>query len=166
MSFAPAFSRFRAQTVLLVGSGSVAAALMLRLAEVGARVRWFSQDVDVAEAIWLSGQPDRIEIAFRAPRVLDFEEAAAVIAVVGEPIASSVSQQARALRRPVAVVGHPELSTFDLDDGDDDGFGDLMPAAGFTASMRAPWRRARGWLAAHLSRAMKVLAVLQISFGA
>src|SRR5215831_5648586 len=113
MAFAPAFSRFGAQTVLLIGSGSVAATLLLRLVEVGARVRWFSQDVDVAEAVWLNGQPDRIEITFRAPRVPDIAEAAAVIVTTGEPTASSISQQARALRRPVAVLGRPDLSTFD-----------------------------------------------------
>ncbi|HLH87540.1 MAG TPA: NAD(P)-dependent oxidoreductase [Xanthobacteraceae bacterium] len=123
---ASAFSFFdvRAKTVLLVGSGAVAAALMLRLLEAGARVRWLSQDVDVAEEIWLGRRPDRIEVAFRAPHARDFAEAAAVIVAASDPLASRVAAQARALDRPVAVAGRPELSTFDIDDPDDGGHGE------------------------------------------
>jgi siroheme synthase (precorrin-2 oxidase/ferrochelatase) len=161
MTSAPGFSRFRQQTVLLVGSGSVAVALMQRLLAAGARVRWLSQDVDVAEEIWLSGRPGRIEIAFRAPRVLDFEEAAAVIATVGEPIASAVAAQARALRRPVAVLGRPELSTFDLDDTDGGGSGDIEQSW-----LGAPLRRVGAWFSDRLASSMTVLASLPRSFGA
>jgi hypothetical protein len=163
MTSAPGFSRFRQQTVLLVGSGAVAVALMQRLIEAGARVRWFSQDMDVAEEIWLSGRPDRIEIAFRAPRLLDVEEAAAVIVTVGEPIASAVAAQARALHRPVAVLGRPELSTFDLDDTDGGDSGDVEPVQSW---LGAPLRRASAWFSDHLSRAMAVLVSLPGSFGA
>jgi NAD(P)-dependent dehydrogenase (short-subunit alcohol dehydrogenase family) len=120
-------SGFGAKTVLLIGAGSVAAALMRRLVEAGARVRWFSRDADVAEEIWLSRRPERIEIALREPRVRDFEEAAAVIAAASEPLASDVAAQARALGRPVAVLGRPELSTFDIDDSDGGGSGDARP---------------------------------------
>jgi hypothetical protein len=163
MTFAPAFSRFRERTVLLVGSGSVAAALLLRLVEVGARVRWFSHDADVAEEIWLSGQPGRIEFALREPRLTDVEEAAAVIAAVGEPLASRVAAQARALGRPVAVLGRPELSTFDLDDTDGGGAGDVAP---WHPSLGGPLRRVGAWLSDHLSRATAVLESLPGSFGA
>ena len=145
MASALAFSDFRAKTVLLVGSGSTAAALMLRLLAAGARVHWLSQDVDVAEEIWLSRRPDRIEVAFREPRARDLEEAAAVIVAASEPLASRIAAQARALGRPVAVPGRPELSTFDIDDSDGGGPGDAQPwqswlgiAARRTASLRSP----------------------------
>jgi hypothetical protein len=163
MAVASALSRFREQTVLLIGSGAAAATLLPRLIEAGVRVRWFPDDADVAEEIWLSGQPARIEFALREPRLLDFEEAAAVIAAVGEPRASRLAAQARALRRPVAVPGRPELSTFDLDDTDGGGTGDVAP---WRFSLGAPLRRAGAWLSDHLSRAMAVLGSLPGSFGA
>ena len=68
MTVAPQFARFSGESVLLVGSGSLAATLMLRLIGAGARVRWFAEDPDVAEEISLSGHPDRIAIALREPR--------------------------------------------------------------------------------------------------
>jgi hypothetical protein len=163
MASASAFSRFRQQTVLLVGSGSVAAALMRRLVEAGARVRWFSQDVDVAEEISLSRQPDRIEIALREPRERDVEAAAAVIVAVGEPLAGKIAAQARALRRPVAVLGRPELSTFDIDDSDGGGSGDAAPWQSWRG---APPRRAGARISDHLWHGMALLASLPDSFGA
>jgi cation diffusion facilitator CzcD-associated flavoprotein CzcO len=163
MAIAPQIARFSGKTVLLVGSGSVAAALMLRLIGAGARVRWFAQDVDVAEEIWLSGHPDRIAIALREPRASDIENAGAVIVTAGESIAARVAAQARALNRPVAVIGRPDLSTFSLDDTDEGGPGDL---AGWRPRPAAPLRRAKAWLSAHLSRAMGVLVELPASFGA
>ncbi len=163
MAFVPHFTRFSGETVLLVGSDSRATALMPRLVAAGASVRWFAQDADVAEEIWLSGRPDRIAIAFREPNASDIEDAAAVIVAVGEPIAGRVSAQARALHRPVAVLGRPDLSTFDLDDTDRDGRGDVAATQPW---LRAPLRRASAWLSAHLSRAMGVLVGLPGSFGA
>jgi Putative NAD(P)-binding len=118
MAFASALARFNGQTVLLVGSDAVAASLVRQLLRAGARVRWFSRDVDVAEELWLTGEPRQIEIAFREPRVLDFEEAAAVIATVGEPIVFRLSEQAREAGCAVAEFGRPELSTFSLDEDD------------------------------------------------
>jgi hypothetical protein len=157
-----AFSRFRTKTVLLVGAGGAAAALVLRLVEGGARVRWLSQDADVAEEIWRSRRPDRIEIGLRAPRALDVAEAAAVIVTAGEPIARRVADEARALGRPVAVLGRPDLSTFDLDDIDDGGSGDVAP---WPPRLGAPLRRATAWLSARLSRATTVLESLPGTFG-
>jgi hypothetical protein len=140
----------------------------MRLLESGARVRWFSQDVDVAEEIWLSGRPDRLEIAFREPRVDEVEEAAAVIATLGGSSAQRLSAQARALNRPVSVIGRPELSTFDLDDSDDgDDSGDPQPchAQPWHRPLSAPIRRAREWLSARVAESMTVLAALPVSFG-
>src|SRR6185436_9173986 len=76
---------------------------------------WFSCDLDVAEELWLSGEPRQIEIAFREPRAIDFEEAAAVIVTLGEPI-FGLSEQARSAGCEVAGLGRPELSTFNLDE--------------------------------------------------
>ena len=163
MAVVPQISRFSGKTVLLAGSGSVAAALMIRLVDAGARVRWFAQDADVAEEIWLSGHPDRIAIALREPRAADFKHAAAVIVTAGDPPAARVAAQARALNCPVAVLGRPDLSTFDLDDTDDNGRGDV---AAWRARSAAPLRRAKAWLSGHLSLAMAVLVELPESFGA
>jgi siroheme synthase (precorrin-2 oxidase/ferrochelatase) len=144
MSFTSSFSLFARQTVLLVGSGPTAAAMLWRLLDAGARVRWFSRNVDCAEEIWLSGMPDQIELAFREPRVLDFEEAAAVIATIGEPLASRVSEQAQAAGCPVNVVGRPDLSTLvlnaDQDTGSDDPDGPETPP-----------RRKNAWLRVQLA---------------
>jgi siroheme synthase (precorrin-2 oxidase/ferrochelatase) len=163
MTVAPQFARFSGESVLLVGSGSLAATLMLRLIGAGARVRWFAQDPDVAEEISLSGHPDRIAIALREPRHADIAPAAAVIVAAGDPLAGRVAAQARALDRPVAVLGRPDLSTFDLDDTDDRGPGDVKA---WQPRLRAPLRRASAWLSGHPSRAMGVLVELPASFGA
>ena len=163
MAFEPDFARFARKSVLLVGSGSVASGLMRRLVGAGARVHWFAQNADVAEDIWQSGRPDRIAIALREPRAADIEHAAAVIVAAGEPIAGRVAAQARALDRSVAVLGRPDLSTFDLDDTDDGGSGD---AAAWHPRLSTPLRRAGAWLSGHLSRAMYVLVDLPSSFGA
>src|SRR6185503_3267683 len=153
MAVVPQIARFSGQSVLLVGSGSLAAALRLRLVDAGARVHWFAQDPDVAEEIWLSARPDRIAVALREPNAADIEHAAAVIVAVGDPIAARVAAQARALNRPVAVLGRPDLSTFDLDDTDDRGSGDVEA---WQPRLSAPLRRAGAWLSGHLSRAMGV----------
>jgi hypothetical protein len=163
MAFVPQVSRFAAETVLLVGSGSLAQSLMLRLVDAGAHVRWFTQDADVAEEIWLSGRPGHIAIALREPSAADIEHADSVIVAVGEPIASRIAAQARALNRPVAVLGRPDLSTLDLDDTDASGPGDGEPSH---LRLGSTWRRASAWLSAHLSRAAGVLALMPASFGA
>ncbi|HEY1544998.1 MAG TPA: NAD(P)-dependent oxidoreductase [Xanthobacteraceae bacterium] len=163
MAFEPDFSRFSRETVLLVGSGAVASGLMRRLVGAGARVHWFAQDADVAEEIWQSGRPDRIAIALREPQASDIADAAAVIIAAGEPVANRVAAQARALDRPVVVLGRPDLSTFDLDDTDGGGPGDI---AAWQARLSTPLRRAGAWLSGHLSRAMGVLVELPASFGA
>ena len=163
MSFASAFRRFSGESVLLVGSDQAATDIMLRLTDAGARVRWFVQGPDVAEEIEISSRPDRIAIALREPSASDIEKAAAVIVAVGEPIAGRVATQARALNRPVTVLGRPDLSTFDLDDTDHGGPGDTQA---WQPRLRTPLRRASAWLSGHLSRAMDVLVGLPESFGA
>jgi siroheme synthase (precorrin-2 oxidase/ferrochelatase) len=159
MTSATAFSRLSAQIVLLIGSDCVAAELVLRLADAGARVRWFSDNLDVAEELWLSGQPAQIEVAFREPHAADFETAAVVIVTTEGPAAACAARRARALRRPVAVLGRPELSTFDLDDMDDD-------VSGGDPTGHHPWQRTSAWLAAQLFRGIKVLAGLPRTFWA
>src|SRR5215469_8632553 len=105
MAFTSSLSRFSGKTVLLIGSNGLATDMMLRLTDAGARVHWFAQGPDVAEELSLAGRPDRIAVALREPGVSDIADAAAVIVAVGEPIAGRVAAQARALNRPVAVIG-------------------------------------------------------------
>ena len=147
MRFASLFCRTEQRAVLLIGSGPLAAATLRRLVDVGARVKWFSQELDVAEEVWLSDRPGRIELTFRAPLALDFEEAAAVIATIGEPLAHRVSEQARAAGCPVSVIGRPDLSTLDLDAGPDSG---SDQADGPGAPPPSPQARLRSWLSACL----------------
>ena len=159
MSFKSSFSLFAQRTVLLVGSGPTAATMLWRLLDAGAHVRWFSRSVDCAEEVWLSGMPDRIELAFRAPCALDFEEAAAVIATLGEPLASRVSEQARAAGCPVNVMGRPDLSTLVLDSERDAGSDDPDEPA-------TPPRRKSAWLRMQLACArLHVRFSLPSSFG-
>jgi hypothetical protein len=150
MTFTSLLSGSARRAVLLVGSGPIAAATMRRLVGAGARVRWFSPDFDVAEEVWLAGQPNRIELAFREPRALDFEEAAAAIAVIGEPLARRVSEQARAAGCPVSVIGRPDLSTLDLDAERDAG---SDQAGGPGSPPASPLARLRARLSVYLSRA-------------
>ena len=70
---------------------------------------------------------------------------------------------AGALGRPVAVLGRPELSSFDLDEGDGGGPGDV---ARWQARLGAPLARASTWLSDRLGRGMRVLGELPGSFGA
>jgi hypothetical protein len=111
MSFAPPSSPLRARKVLLVGSGPLAAAGLRRLLAAGASVRWFSHSLDVAEEIWLQDKADQIEIVFHPLRPSDLARADAIFAAVGEPLATQISEQARAAACPVCIVGRPELST-------------------------------------------------------
>jgi siroheme synthase (precorrin-2 oxidase/ferrochelatase) len=163
MSFTTLFSGPKPRPVLLVGSGPLAAATMRRLVDVGSHVKWFSQNVDAAEEIWLSARPSRIEVTFREPRALDFEEAAAVIATIGEPLAHRVSEQARAAGCPVGVVGRPDLSTLDIE-AEYDVDSDRADGPGSPPS--SPLARLNAWLSAYLSRAMPYLGgSLPRSFG-
>lgn len=166
MTFAPALTRFHARTVLLFGSSAVAASLVRRLVRAGARVRWFSRDVDVAEELWLSGEPSQIEIAFREPRAIDFEEAAAVIATIGEPLVFRLSEQARAAGCAVAVVGRPELSTFNLDearDADRENHALRKPRPRKPRPNATSWHPT-AWLSVHVARARLFLSALVFSF--
>jgi hypothetical protein len=123
MYVASSVSRFGKRTVLLVGSGPLAAVTLRCLIEADARVRWFSQDIDIAEEIWLTTKPHQLEISFREPCALDFAEAAAAFAVMGEPWATRIAKQAQASGCPVSIAGRPDLSTLGLD-------GDDRPCAG------------------------------------
>jgi putative NAD(P)-binding protein len=116
MSVAPSLSRFAKRTVLLVGSGPLAAVTLRCLIDADAHVRWFSQDIDIAEEIWLTARPHQLEISFREPCDLDFADAAAAFAVIGEPWATRIARQAQASGCPVSVAGRPDLTLgFDAD---------------------------------------------------
>src|SRR5262245_59895018 len=104
MKFAPSFWRCTCWKMFLVSLGPLAALTLRRLIEADARVRWFSQDIDVAEEIWLPGRPDQIEICFHEFSASDFEEAAAVVVMLDGPIANQISERARALGCLVAIV--------------------------------------------------------------
>jgi siroheme synthase (precorrin-2 oxidase/ferrochelatase) len=64
MTFANVSSSLNKKRALLIGSSMVAVSLVRRLTRAGARVRWLSRDLDIAEELWLSGEPRQIEIAF------------------------------------------------------------------------------------------------------
>jgi hypothetical protein len=150
MRFASPYSQFATRKVLLVGSGPRAAMTLRQLVDVAAHVRWHSHNLDVldvAEEIWTTGPPGQIEISFREPRALDFEEATAVIATLGEPLARRLSEQARASGCPVSVVGRPDLSTLYLDTDDEPDFGEGDANKQQRASL---WQRTRTWLSSLL----------------
>jgi len=112
MTFQFATDSLAGRAVLLIGTGPAAGAMLRQLTQRGARVRWFSHDVDVAEEIWLEGKPAQIEIAFRELSAADLDQADALVACVGEPLAHKLSHVARERGCPVHVAGRPDLSTF------------------------------------------------------
>jgi len=75
MSFVSTFSHLAGRSVLLTGSGPCAVAALGCLVDARVRVRWLSRNVGCAEDIVLAGEPGQVELMFRAPRALDFEEA-------------------------------------------------------------------------------------------
>jgi hypothetical protein len=75
MSFVSTFSHLAGRSALLIGSGPCAVAAPGCLVDADVRVRGLSRNVRCAEDIVLAGEPGQVELMFRAPRALDFEEA-------------------------------------------------------------------------------------------
>ena len=158
MTFTSAFARFDARLVLLIGSSAAALAMLRRLIRAGARVRWFPCDLDVAEELWLSGEPHQIQIAFREPRAIDFEEAAAVIATIGEPIVFQVSEQARRAGSRSPYWGARRLSTFNVElNVDDNSQRQTLQRPRPNATR---WHHPSMWLSLHTARAKRFLSSL------
>jgi Putative NAD(P)-binding len=148
MGFLPSLSALGGHTVLLVGSGPIAAAALHDLVDAGASVRWFSRSVDVAEDIWLQRKTGLVEITFRELKPSDLIDVFAVVAAVGEPLARCVAEQARAVGCPIHVIGRPDLSTLHLDD--QSGLDDQPGQGGDTVPLLSPLQRAGHWLSAQL----------------
>ena len=99
------------KAIALVGAGAAALGKLRTLRASGARVRWFPLRADVAEeALTLAG-PGRLEISIGDPLKADLSDVAAIVAAVGDDIDAGIVERARALRIPVDVVDHPELSS-------------------------------------------------------
>jgi siroheme synthase (precorrin-2 oxidase/ferrochelatase) len=97
--------------IALVGAGAPALGKLQALRAAGARVRWFPLRVDVAEeALTLAG-PGRLEISIGDPLAADLTDVAGIVAAAGNDLDVRIVERARALRIPVEVIDHPELSS-------------------------------------------------------
>jgi uroporphyrin-III C-methyltransferase/precorrin-2 dehydrogenase/sirohydrochlorin ferrochelatase len=113
MRFLPLFLDVSAGTVALIGAGPAALNKLRLLRAAGADVRWYSQDVDVAEEMLLaSTPPGRLELSLSDPLQANFREFRMVVAATGTPLDDAVAALARAGNVPVNVVDRPELSSF------------------------------------------------------
>jgi uroporphyrin-III C-methyltransferase/precorrin-2 dehydrogenase/sirohydrochlorin ferrochelatase len=112
MRFLPVFLDTAAGVVIVVGSGEPALGKLRLLRAAGAHVRWFSRDVDVAEAMLTLSGPGRLEISFGDPLNVDLSDAVAVVSAAGDALDAQIAARARRHRIPVNVVDRPELSTF------------------------------------------------------
>jgi len=113
MLFLPLFLDVSAGTVALIGAGPAALNKLRLLRAAGADVRWYSQDVDVAEEMLLaSTPPGRLELSLSDPLRANFREFTMVVAATGTPLDDAVAALARAGNVPVNVVDRPELSSF------------------------------------------------------
>jgi uroporphyrin-III C-methyltransferase/precorrin-2 dehydrogenase/sirohydrochlorin ferrochelatase len=113
MRFLPLFLDVSAGTVALIGAGPAALAKLRLLRAAGADVRWYSDEVDVAEEMLLaSAPPGRLELALSDPLQANFRAFRMVVAATGTALDDAVAALARAGNVPVNVVDRPELSTF------------------------------------------------------
>jgi uroporphyrin-III C-methyltransferase/precorrin-2 dehydrogenase/sirohydrochlorin ferrochelatase len=113
MRFLPVFLDVSAGTVALIGAGPSAQNKLRLLRAAGADVRWYSDEVDVAEEMLLaSGPPGRLELSLSDPLQANFREFRMVVAATGTPLDDAVAALARASHVPVNVVDRPELSSF------------------------------------------------------
>jgi siroheme synthase (precorrin-2 oxidase/ferrochelatase) len=114
MSSLPASFDLGSGMLALIGSRAGAADMLWRLRAAGANVRWFPEDVDVAEEVLLaSAPPGRLELAFDHPLHADFGAFIAAVSAAGSPLDEQVAHRARAARIPIHVLNCPNLSTFD-----------------------------------------------------
>src|SRR5262245_16830385 len=113
MNFLPVFLDFSNRKVALIGAGPAAMSKLRLLQSAGAKVRWFSNDVDVAEESLLAvARTDRLEISFADPREADVTEFAAIVVATGGALDESIARRARENNIPVNVIDRPELSSF------------------------------------------------------
>lgn len=163
MRFLPLFLDLRSGTVALFGAGAAARSKLRLLRSAGANVRWFSDNVDVAEAALLaSAPPGRLEIAFADPCAADLSEFVAVVAATGGPLDADISERARALNIPVNVVDRPGLSSFLFPAIVDRG--DVTVAIGTGGAAPVLARRLRERIEALLPDRIGDLAALMASF--
>jgi uroporphyrin-III C-methyltransferase/precorrin-2 dehydrogenase/sirohydrochlorin ferrochelatase len=113
MRFLPLFLDLSAGKVALIGSGPAALSKLRLLRAAGADVRWYSDDVDVAEEMLLASRPPgRLELSLADPLQANFREFCLVVAATGTALDDAVAALARAGNVPVNVVDRPELSSF------------------------------------------------------
>src|SRR5712671_5360475 len=113
MRFLPVFLDLSAGTVALIGAGPAALNKLRLLRAAGADVRWYCEDVDVAEEMLLANvSPGRLELSLSDPLQANFREFRMVVAASGTPLDDAVAALARAGNVPVNVVDRPELSSF------------------------------------------------------
>jgi uroporphyrin-III C-methyltransferase / precorrin-2 dehydrogenase / sirohydrochlorin ferrochelatase len=113
MRFLPLFMDVTAGTVALIGAGPAALNKLRLLRAAGADVRWYSDDIDVAEELLLaSASPGRLELSLSDPLQANFREFRMVVAATGTALDDAVAALARAVNVPINVVDRPELSSF------------------------------------------------------
>jgi uroporphyrin-III C-methyltransferase / precorrin-2 dehydrogenase / sirohydrochlorin ferrochelatase len=113
MRFLPLFLDVSTGKVALIGAGPAALNKLRLLRAAGADVRWYSDEVDVAEEMLLaSAPPGRLELSLSDPLQANFREFRMVVAATGTPLDDAVAALARASQVPVNVVDRPELSSF------------------------------------------------------
>ena len=113
MRFLPLFLDLRAGKVALIGSGPAAVNKLRLLRAAGADVRWYSDDVDVAEEMLLASRPPgRLELSLADPLQASFREFRLVVAATGTALDDAVAALARTVNVPINVVDRPELSSF------------------------------------------------------
>jgi siroheme synthase (precorrin-2 oxidase/ferrochelatase) len=85
------------------------------LRSAGANVRWYTDDVDVAEELLLaSAPPGGLELSLSDPLQADYSEFVAVIAASQTALDQRIAGRARARNVPIEVIDRHDLSTFKL----------------------------------------------------
>jgi len=113
MRFLPVFLDLTSGQVALVGAGPAALNKLRLLQSAGAKVRWFSNDVDVAEeALQAGARLSQLEISFADPLQANFSEFIAVVGAAGGSRDEDISALTRESNTPINVVDRPDLSTF------------------------------------------------------
>lgn len=102
-----------AGTVALVGSGVLALNALRTLRSAGANVRWYTDDMDVAEELLLaSAPPGGLELSLSDPLQADYSEFVAVVAASETPLDRRIADRARARNVPVDVIDGTDPSAF------------------------------------------------------
>ena len=111
-----------AGTVAMVGSGATALRALRALRSAGANVRWYTDDVDVAEDLLLaSAPPGGLELSLSDPLQADYSEFIAVVAASQTALDQRIADRARAGNVPIDVIDRGDSSTFTFAVSGDDG---------------------------------------------